>query len=98
MITPAQRDWAMEAHARTGSTLSVILVSSGLVGRTDLYEVIAEMTGVPFCDLNQNPPDPDLLAGWIRGGLPGTAGWGLREGRAGRGRTVLPLQRRGQLR
>lgn len=62
MITPAQRDWAMEAHARTGSTLSVILVSSGLVARRDLYEVIAEMTGAPFCDLNKNQPDPELLA------------------------------------
>jgi glycosyltransferase XagB len=62
MITPAQRDWAMAAHARTGSSLSVILVSFGLVGRRDLYEVIAEVTGVPFCDLSQEPPDQQLLS------------------------------------
>ena len=62
MITTAQRDWAMAAHARTGSSLSVILVSSGLIGRRDLYEVIAEVTGVSFCDLSQEPPDQQLLS------------------------------------
>jgi glycosyltransferase XagB len=62
MITAAQRDWAMAARARSGSSLSAILISSGLLGRHDLYEVIAEATGIPFCDLSQEPPDPKLLA------------------------------------
>lgn len=63
MITPAERDWAMATHARTGSTLTLILISSGLVRRRALYQVLAELSGVPFCDLTENPPDQRLLSG-----------------------------------
>jgi len=63
IITPAQLDWAMAAHERAGCTLSVILISSGMVPRQELYQVLAEMTGFPFTDLTSEPVDQRLLAG-----------------------------------
>ena len=63
IITPAQLDWAMAAHERAGCTLSVILISSGMVPRQELYQVLAEMTGLPFTDLTSEPVDQRLLAG-----------------------------------
>jgi hypothetical protein len=41
MITPARRDWAIARHAQTGRTLTIILVSTGMVSRGDLYRVLA---------------------------------------------------------
>jgi glycosyltransferase XagB len=63
MITAAERDWALAAEARAGSTLSGTLISSGLVGCGDLSRVLAELTGVPYCDLTGPPTDQALLAG-----------------------------------
>jgi cellulose synthase/poly-beta-1,6-N-acetylglucosamine synthase-like glycosyltransferase len=63
LISPGQRDLALAAHERTGSTLTTTVISAGLVPRQDLYRVLAELTGVPFCDLTAEPPDPGLLAG-----------------------------------
>ena len=44
MITAEQRDWAMRAHEQAGTSLTVILVSSGLVRRQDMFRVLAEMS------------------------------------------------------
>jgi glycosyltransferase XagB len=63
LITPEQRDWAMDAHRRTASALTVILNTSGIVPRLRLYHVLADMGHVPFIDLTEHPPDADLLAG-----------------------------------
>jgi cellulose synthase/poly-beta-1,6-N-acetylglucosamine synthase-like glycosyltransferase len=63
MLTAEQRDWAMRAREQAGTSLSVILVSSGLVRRQDLFRVLAEMSNVPFIDLVETPPDPGVLTG-----------------------------------
>jgi len=62
IITEDQRDWVLDVHARTGSKVGTILITAGLVTRLAMYHVLAEMTGVPFIDLTENPPDPGLLA------------------------------------
>jgi glycosyltransferase XagB len=63
LITPGERDWAMAAPARTGSSLSVILIGAGLVRRHDLDRALADTAGVPLCDLTVEPIDQRLLAG-----------------------------------
>jgi glycosyltransferase XagB len=62
-ITQEQRDWAIEMRERAGTTLTVILITAGLVHRLDLYPVLAEMSGVPFIDLTATPPDPEIIQG-----------------------------------
>ncbi len=63
MITAGQRDWAMRARERAGTTLTVVLISSGLVKRLELFQVLAELSHVPFIDLVKTPPDPGVLTG-----------------------------------
>ncbi len=63
MITLDERDWAMNAHERTGSTLSNILITSGLVPRLDQYQALAELAGVPFIDLSDERIDENLVSG-----------------------------------
>jgi MshEN domain len=74
MITAEQRDWAMGARDRAGTSLSVVLVSSGLVKRLDLFRVLAELSHVPFVDLVETPPDPQVLTGLDEAQLIGE-GW-----------------------
>ena len=62
MITPEQRDWALARHGTTGATLTTIVISTGMVPRRDLYQVLAEMTGVPFSDLTAEQADQRLMA------------------------------------
>jgi glycosyltransferase XagB len=69
MITPEQRDWALRACRRAGTSLSVIVVSSGLVQRLDLFQVLAEHSQLPFIDLVETPPEPGLLTGLDAGRL-----------------------------
>ena len=63
MITAEQRDWALRARDQAGTTLNVVLVSSGLVRRLDLFQVLAELSHVPFIDLVKTPPEPGMLTG-----------------------------------
>jgi cellulose synthase/poly-beta-1,6-N-acetylglucosamine synthase-like glycosyltransferase len=63
MITAEQLEWASAARDQAGTTLNVILVSSGLVRRLDLFRVLAELSRVPFIDLVETPPEPGTLAG-----------------------------------
>jgi glycosyltransferase XagB len=63
LITPEQRDWALRARERAGTTLGVILISSGLVRRLDLFLLLAEHSNLPFIDLVAAPPEPAVLAG-----------------------------------
>ena len=68
-ITAEQRDWAMQARERAGTNLTVILISSGLVPRLELFRVLAELTHVPFIDLIETPPEPGMLTGLTRAQL-----------------------------
>jgi glycosyltransferase XagB len=62
MLGPDQRDWALAAQARSGSTLPKVLITSGLVKRREMYQVLAEQCGVPFIDLTAESLDQGLLA------------------------------------
>ncbi|MGO9160090.1 MAG: glycosyltransferase family 2 protein [Streptosporangiaceae bacterium] len=63
LITRQQLDWALGAQQRTGSPLSVILITAGLVRRQQLYQVLGEIWHAPYIDLVAEPPDRRLLAG-----------------------------------
>jgi len=62
MIGPDQRDWALAAQARSGSPMSTVLITSGLVERREMCQVFAERCGVPFIDLTAESLDQGLLA------------------------------------
>jgi glycosyltransferase XagB len=63
LLTPEQRDWALEARKRAGTRMTTVLITSGLLHRLALYPVLAELSGVPFIDLADSPPDPAVLTG-----------------------------------
>ncbi|WP_380165194.1 glycosyltransferase [Jannaschia sp. R86511] len=63
LLTDAELAWALEAHARTGSRLGDVLVSSGLVRRIDLYTALAEAWDLPFVDVPGTTLDPALVTG-----------------------------------
>jgi cellulose synthase/poly-beta-1,6-N-acetylglucosamine synthase-like glycosyltransferase len=63
MITAEQLDWALRAREKSGTRLVVILISTGLVKRIDVFRVLAGLSHVPFIDLVETPPDPAVLAG-----------------------------------
>jgi cellulose synthase/poly-beta-1,6-N-acetylglucosamine synthase-like glycosyltransferase len=63
MITAEQLDWALWTREQSGTRLAVILISSGLVKRLDVFRVLAELSHVPFIDLVETPPDPAVLTG-----------------------------------
>jgi cellulose synthase/poly-beta-1,6-N-acetylglucosamine synthase-like glycosyltransferase len=75
LLTPAELDWALDAHRRTGERLGRVLLAAGLVRRQALYTVLAHIWGCGFVDLLQSPPDPAVcglfdpeqmaLEGWI---------------------------------
>jgi glycosyltransferase XagB len=65
LITEDERDWAMARHARSGADVPTLVISSGLVKRRQMYEVLADLSHVPFSDLAERPPDPALLAGLV---------------------------------
>jgi len=74
LINEDQRDWAMARHARSGAPVTTLVISSGLVKRREMYELLAEMSDVPFSDLVSQPPDQALLAGLVPEQLV-TQGW-----------------------
>jgi hypothetical protein len=63
LISTEQREWALEVTRRTGTRLTVALVASGLVRRLDLYGVLAELSHLPFIDLRETTPEPEVLTG-----------------------------------
>jgi len=63
LLTAQEREWALAARERTGSTLESILVTSGLVRRLDLYRLLGELWQVPYVDLTAERLDTELLAG-----------------------------------
>ncbi|NPA26973.1 MAG: glycosyltransferase [Chloroflexi bacterium] len=83
LIRPEDLDRALEMQRRTGSPLGQILIALGLVRRYDLYRLLARQWNLPFRDLLQDPPDPEV----VRLGSPEQM---LREG-------YLPLEREGNV-
>ena len=75
VITAGQMNEALRVQEATGSRLGAILITSGLVRRLDLYELLAEQWGLPFLDLTDVELAPELLthhdptdlvrAGWV---------------------------------
>ncbi len=61
VITAAQMREALRVQEATGSRLGAILITSGLVRRLDLYELLAEQWGLPFLDLTDVELAPELL-------------------------------------
>lgn len=63
ILTPEQRDWAVAAAHRTGSSIPLVLISAGIVPRRRMYEALAEFIGTPYIDLTENPPAEGMLDG-----------------------------------
>lgn len=63
VLTPEQRDWALDVHERTGSPVESILVASGLVKRQFLYWLLGELWKSPYIDLTRERLDTSLLTG-----------------------------------
>lgn len=61
LITKAELDRALELQGRTKERLGSILMSLNLIKRYQLYQVLADMWGLPFIDLMEIKPDPDLV-------------------------------------
>lgn len=61
LISPAQLAKALELQQRTGERLGRILIALGVIKRKELYTVLAELWGIPFADLTQQKPDPEVL-------------------------------------
>jgi hypothetical protein len=62
-ISREQAEWDAEVAARDGARIGSVLVAAGLVGRGDLYRVLARMWGCPYIDLNDAVLHPGLLDG-----------------------------------
>jgi hypothetical protein len=52
---------ALEVQMRTRDSLGRILMSLDLIRRRQLYPVLAEMWGLPFIELKDQPPDAGLV-------------------------------------
>jgi len=57
LVSPEQVEAALEEQARTGARLGEILVAQGAIYDTDLAHALAELSGLPFRDLDVDPPD-----------------------------------------
>ncbi|MGN7982704.1 glycosyltransferase family 2 protein [Burkholderia sp. 22313] len=61
LITPAQREEALQLAQRWGVRLGEVVVAMGWIRSLDLYRTLAVHIGVPFVDLAAQPPDTALL-------------------------------------
>ena len=63
LVTPEQLDSAMERQRQSKTHVSIgdVLVSLGFIGEKDKIRCQAEQWGVPFMDLAEYQPDPDLI-------------------------------------
>ncbi len=57
LLTADQLAAALAAQPASGERLGEILAGLGYVSRTDLFRTLADQLGVPFHDLEANPPD-----------------------------------------
>ena len=61
IITPAQREQALELASRWQVRFGEVVIAMGWVKSYDLYRTLAAHIGVPFVDLLAEPPDVSLL-------------------------------------
>ena len=61
LITPAQREEALQLARRWNVRFGEVLVAMGWIKSRDLYRTLAAHVGVPFVDLSAQPPDGALL-------------------------------------
>ena len=52
---------AVADHTRWGASIADVLIGKGQVRPVDYYGALAEVSGLPFVDLQAEPPDPDLV-------------------------------------
>jgi type IV pilus assembly protein PilB len=62
LITPEQRDKAMEIHARTGCRLGEIVVEEKFAAPEDILRVLAERAGLPFVRLRKGLVDLQVVS------------------------------------
>ncbi len=58
LVTGEQVELALSEQRRTGQRLGEILVAHEILFEEDLGRTLAEMSGLPYQDLNLEPPDP----------------------------------------
>lgn len=61
LITPAQREEALQLARRWNVRFGEVVVAMGWIRSLDLYRTLAAHVGVPFVDLSAQPPDATLL-------------------------------------
>jgi cellulose synthase/poly-beta-1,6-N-acetylglucosamine synthase-like glycosyltransferase len=61
LITPAQREEALQLARRWNVRFGEVVVAMGWIKSLDLYRTLAAHVGVPFVDLSAQPPDATLL-------------------------------------
>ena len=61
LVSGEQVDLALAEQRRTGQRLGEILVGQGVLFEEDLARTLAEISGMPFQDLNLDPPDPTVF-------------------------------------
>jgi type IV pilus assembly protein PilB len=61
LVTGEQVDMALAEQRRTGQRLGEILVGQGVLFEEDLARTLADISGMPFQDLNLDPPDPTVF-------------------------------------
>ena len=61
LITETELRSALERQQKQNVRLGLILSTIGIVGRYQLYKALSRVWGLPFVDLVQEPPSPDLV-------------------------------------
>ncbi len=61
MITPEQKEKALEEHKRSGKRIGEVLVGMGLVSEEDIGVVLAARDGIPFVRLRKGLVDPRVV-------------------------------------
>jgi len=62
LVTGEQVEVALVEQRRTGQRLGEILVTQDVLFEEDLARTLAEISGMPYQDLNLDPPDPTVFA------------------------------------
>ncbi|HHW17309.1 MAG TPA: type II/IV secretion system protein [Firmicutes bacterium] len=61
LVDPDTLQKAVEAQRQSGGKLGEILIKMGALSAHKFYEALAKQLGVPFCDLRNVTPDPEVL-------------------------------------
>jgi type IV pilus assembly protein PilB len=61
LVSGEQVDLALAEQRRTGRRLGEILVTQDVLFEEDLARTLAEISGMPYQDLNLDPPDPTVF-------------------------------------